>query len=98
MLPGASGRGRLPCAQAGAHLVGDPVTDTNNNGINTFIKVRRRANHIVPSRTNRSFPLLPGRASVLYEQASPSVMKYVPPGRTIMDGMAEPRALQTTVT
>ena len=36
-------------------------TDTINNGINQFILVLKRANYIVPSRANRSFPLLPGR-------------------------------------
>lgn len=37
-------------------------TDTINNGINQFILVLKRANYIVPSRANRSFPLLPGLA------------------------------------
>jgi hypothetical protein len=49
----------------GAHNVNRKITATRNNGINAFIKVRRRANYIMPSRADRSFPLLPGRASVL---------------------------------
>jgi hypothetical protein len=36
-----------------------------NNGINEFIFVVKRANYILPSRAQRSFPLLPGRASAL---------------------------------
>jgi hypothetical protein len=43
----------------GAHNINKKVTDTKNNGINAFIKVRRRANYIMPSRADRSFPLLP---------------------------------------
>ena len=39
--------------------------ETVNNGINEFIFVLRRANYILPSRAQRSFPLLPGRAAVL---------------------------------
>jgi hypothetical protein len=50
---------------SGAHNINKKVTATKNNGINAFIKVRRRANYIMPSRADRSFPLLPGRASVL---------------------------------
>jgi hypothetical protein len=49
----------------GAHNINKKVTATKNNGINAFIKVRRRANYIMPSRADRSFPLLPGRASAL---------------------------------
>jgi hypothetical protein len=49
----------------GAHHVNKKVTATKNNGINAFIKVHRRANYIMPSRADRSFPLLPGRASAL---------------------------------
>jgi hypothetical protein len=41
------------------------ITDTVNIGINEFILVLRRGNYIVPSRTDRSFPLLPGRSTVL---------------------------------
>jgi dye decolorizing peroxidase len=47
---------------SGAHNINQQVTDTKNNGINAFMKVRRRANYIMPSRADRSFPLLPGRA------------------------------------
>jgi hypothetical protein len=44
-----------------AQLQNPAITDTVNNGINEFIFVLRRANYIVPSRAQRSFPLLPGR-------------------------------------
>jgi hypothetical protein len=44
-----------------AQLENPAITDTVNNGINAFIFVLRRANYIVPSRRERSFPLLPGR-------------------------------------
>lgn len=50
---------------SGAHNINKKITATRNNGINAFIKVRRRGNYIMPSRADRSFPLLPGRASVL---------------------------------
>jgi hypothetical protein len=50
---------------SGAHNINKKVTDTKNNGINAFIKVRRRANYIMPSRADRSFPLVPGRAAAL---------------------------------
>jgi hypothetical protein len=50
---------------SGAHNINKKVTATKNNGINAFIKVRRRANYVMPSRPDRSFPLLPGRAAVL---------------------------------
>jgi hypothetical protein len=49
----------------GAHLENRAITDTRNNGINEFIKVLKRANYILPSRANRSFPLLPGRDAAL---------------------------------
>lgn len=49
----------------GAHLENRAITDTRNNGINEFIKVLKRANYILPSRANRSFPLLPGAAAAL---------------------------------
>lgn len=42
----------------GAHNINRRITDTENNGINAFIDVRRRANYIMPSRPNRAFPLL----------------------------------------
>jgi hypothetical protein len=48
-----------------AHHINKKVTATKNNGINAFIKVHRRANYIMPSRADRSFPLLPGRAAAL---------------------------------
>ncbi len=44
-----------------AQLENPAITDTVNNGINAFIFVLRRANYILPSRPERSFPLLPGR-------------------------------------
>ena len=37
------------------------ITATINNGINEFFLVVRRANYIVPSRAERSYPLLGGR-------------------------------------
>lgn len=49
----------------GAHLVNKKITATKNNGINAFIDVRHRANYIMPSRADRSFPLLPGRELAL---------------------------------
>jgi hypothetical protein len=42
----------------GAHNINRRITATTNNGINAFIDVRRRANYILPSRADRSFPLL----------------------------------------
>jgi hypothetical protein len=51
--------------QAGAQLKNPAITATVNNGINEFIFVRRRANYILPSRAERSFPLLAGRTSLL---------------------------------
>jgi hypothetical protein len=50
---------------SGAHLVNKAITATANNGINAFISVKRRGNYIMPSRAERSFPLLPGRETVL---------------------------------
>ncbi|MGA2164130.1 MAG: Tat pathway signal protein [Solirubrobacteraceae bacterium] len=44
-----------------AQLENPAITDTVNNGINAFMLVLRRANYILPSRPQRSFPLLPGR-------------------------------------
>ena len=43
----------------GAHNINRRITGTANNGVNAFIDVRRRANYILPSRADRSFPLLP---------------------------------------
>jgi hypothetical protein len=48
-----------------AQLLNPGITDTVNNGINEFLIVLKRANYIVPSRQDRSFPLLPGRGRVL---------------------------------
>jgi hypothetical protein len=45
-----------------AQLQNPAITDTDNNGINEFIFVLRRANYIVPDRVHRSFPLLTERA------------------------------------
>ena len=50
---------------ASAQLQNPAITDTVNNGINEFIFVLKRANYIVPARTQRAFPLLPGRAKAL---------------------------------
>ena len=48
-----------------AQLQNPEITDTVNNGINEFIFVLKRANYILPTRTDRSFPLLPGREAAL---------------------------------
>jgi hypothetical protein len=48
-----------------AQLQNPSITDTVNNGINEFIFVAKRANYILPTRPNRSFPLLPGRQQAL---------------------------------
>jgi len=47
---------------SGARLENPAITNTVNNGINEFISVLRRANYILPSRADRSFPLLHDRA------------------------------------
>ncbi len=44
-----------------AQLENPAITDTVNNGINEFMFVLKRANYILPTRTQRSFPLLKGR-------------------------------------
>jgi hypothetical protein len=44
-----------------AQLQNPAITDTVNNGINEFIFVLKRGNYLVPTRSQRSFPLLPGR-------------------------------------
>ncbi|HEX3616738.1 MAG TPA: hypothetical protein VHU61_09380 [Solirubrobacteraceae bacterium] len=56
---------RTAMNQAGAQLKNPAITDTVNNGINAFILVQRRATFIVPSRSERSFPLLTGRESLI---------------------------------
>jgi hypothetical protein len=48
-----------------AQLRNPSITDTVNNGINEFIFVTKRGNYLVPTRADRSFPLLPGRAGAL---------------------------------
>jgi hypothetical protein len=48
-----------------AQLQNPAITDTVNNGINEFIFVLKRANYILPARSDRSFPLLPGREQLL---------------------------------
>jgi len=48
-----------------AQLQNPGITDTVNNGINEFIFVLKRANYILPPRADRSFPELPGRATLL---------------------------------
>ncbi|HEX4034851.1 MAG TPA: hypothetical protein VHX66_10440 [Solirubrobacteraceae bacterium] len=50
---------------ASAQLQNPAITDTVNNGINEFIFVLRRANYILPTRAQRSFPLLPDREHAL---------------------------------
>ena len=51
--------------QANAQLENPAITATVNNGINAFIFVQRRANYIMPSRPERSFPLLAGRKTLI---------------------------------
>ena len=46
---------------ASAQLQNPSITDTVNNGINEFIFVVKRANYILPTRSQRSFPQLPSR-------------------------------------
>ncbi len=48
-----------------AQLENPSITDTVNNGINEFIFVAKRGNYILPPRSERSFPLLPGRERAL---------------------------------
>ena len=48
-----------------AQLRNPSITDTVNNGINEFIFVTKRGNYLLPTRAERSFPLLPGRAAAL---------------------------------
>lgn len=48
-----------------AQLQNPAITDTVNNGINEFIFVLKRGNYILPPRSARSFPLLPGRERAL---------------------------------
>jgi dye decolorizing peroxidase len=48
-----------------AQLQNPSITDTVNNGINEFIFVVKRANYIVPTRSQRSFPMLPSRQAAL---------------------------------
>ncbi len=50
---------------AQAQVQNPAITDTVNNGINDFIFVLKRANYILPSRAERSFPLLPSRATAV---------------------------------
>jgi hypothetical protein len=47
---------------ASAQLQNPSIGDTVNNGINEFIFVLKRANYILPPRSQRSFPLLTGGA------------------------------------
>ena len=49
-----------------AQLQNPSITDTVNNGINEFIFVAKRANYILPTRSQRSFPMLPGRQHALH--------------------------------
>jgi hypothetical protein len=48
-----------------AQLQNPAITDTDNNGINEFIFVLKRANYVIPARAQRSFPLLAGRPSAI---------------------------------
>ena len=54
-------RTRTAMNASSAQLYNPAITDTVNNGINEFMFVLKRANYIIPSRAERSFPLLPGR-------------------------------------
>jgi hypothetical protein len=56
---------RLAMNATSAQLQNPAITDTVNNGINEFIFVLKRANYILPPRSQRSFPLLPGRSEAL---------------------------------
>lgn len=48
-----------------AQLENPAIGNTINNGINEFIFVLKRANYILPSRADRSFPMLRSRARAL---------------------------------
>jgi hypothetical protein len=50
---------------ASAQLQNPSITDTVNNGINEFIFVLKRGNYVLPVRSERSFPLIPGQAEAL---------------------------------
>ena len=52
---------RTAMNEAHAEFQNPVITNTSNNGINAYMAVLRRANYLVPSRRQRSFPLLPGR-------------------------------------
>jgi hypothetical protein len=56
---------RTAMNQTAAQLQNPLITDTVNNGINEFIFVLKRGNYMLPARAQRSFPLLPGRESLL---------------------------------
>jgi hypothetical protein len=56
---------RTAMNQQAAQQQNPSITDTVNNGINEFIFVLNRANYILPARSQRSFPLLPGRERLL---------------------------------
>lgn len=56
-------RKAMNAARAG--YLNPAITETQNNGINEFIFVTRRANYVVPPRPLRAFPLLPGREGAL---------------------------------
>jgi hypothetical protein len=56
---------RTAMNQQAAQQQNPSITDTVNNGINEFIFVLNRANYILPARSQRSFPLLPGRETLL---------------------------------
>ncbi len=59
---------RTQMNQSNASLQNPVVTETTNNGINQFIFVLKRGNYVLPARSQRAFPLLPGRAQALAEQ------------------------------
>lgn len=50
--------------------VNSAITTEVNNGIKEFLFVTARANYVVPPRSQRSFPLLPGRDDALQQDAA----------------------------
>ncbi len=62
-------RTRTAMNASGAQLRNPAITDTVNNGINEFMFVLKRANYILPTRAERSFPQLPNRQAGLDHSA-----------------------------
>ena len=57
-------RTRTAMNASSAQLHNPAITDTVNNGINSFIFVLKRGNYLIPPRRSRSFPLPDGRPRV----------------------------------